>query len=591
MKADTKQQTTLNVVKSISRYLLPYKKTMLAAGIALIVTAGITLSIGQGLQQLIDLGFATGSRQQLSQSIVFIMILIGLMTIGTFVRFYLVSWLGERVSTDIRKDVFDHVITLHPSYFETNRSGEIMSRLTTDTTLLQSIIGSSLSMALRSALMLVGALILLIATNWQLTLIVFLAAPLVLLPIIVIGKRVRKLSRLSQDTVADVGTRAGEAIEHIKTVQSYSQEQYEQANFASDAEHAFDVAKKRIRQRAILVSVVISLVFSAIATMLWIGGNDVLEGRMTGGELGAFIFYALMMAMSMATISEVYGEVLRAVGAAERLLELLAVENEITAAESGNSPVINNAQIVLNNVTFHYPSRPDTAALNNIDLTITAGQSLALVGASGAGKSTIFELLQRFYDPQHGTITLDGKDIRSFQPQSLRQHMGLVAQQPALFSHDVFYNIRYGKPEATEAEVIAAAKAAYADEFISKLPEGYNSYLGERGVRLSGGQRQRIAIARAILNDPKILLLDEATSALDAESELKVQQALEQLMRNRTTVIIAHRLSTIIHADKIAVIDQGEIVAIGSHQQLLDTSEHYQKLVAIQFNKTAETLD
>jgi ATP-binding cassette subfamily B protein len=591
MKTTDKQQTTFDVVKSISHYLSPYKKTMVAAGFALILTAGITLSIGQGLQQLIDLGFATGSRQQLSQSILFIVVLIGLMTIGTFVRFYLVSWLGERVSTDIRKDVFDHVITLHPSYFETNRSGEIMSRLTTDTTLLQSIIGSSLSMALRSALMLIGALVMLISTNWQLTLIVFLAAPVVLLPIIIIGKRVRTLSRLSQDTVADVGTRAGEAIEHIKTVQSYSQEQYEQKNFAADAEHAFDVAKRRIRQRAILVSVVISLVFSAIATMLWIGGNDVLEGRMSGGELGAFIFYALMMAMSMATISEVYGEVLRAVGAAERLLELLAVKNEIIASGSSHQEAISRAELVLSNVTFNYPSRPDTAALSNINLTIHAGKSLALVGASGAGKSTIFELLQRFYDPQQGNILLDGQSIKGLQPQALRQHMGLVAQQPALFSHDVLYNIRYGRPQASEAEVVAAAKAAYADEFISKLPDGYNSYLGERGVRLSGGQRQRIAIARAILNDPKILLLDEATSALDAESEQKVQQALEQLMHNRTTVIIAHRLSTIIHADQIAVIDQGQIVAIGTHQQLLESSKHYQKLVALQFSKANEVLD
>ncbi|ROS04731.1 ATP-binding cassette subfamily B protein [Sinobacterium caligoides] len=581
-----KSRSSFAIAVSIGRFLTPYKKTMIAAAAALIFTAGITLSIGQGVQRLIDDGFASGSAEQLNHALIFTMVLIGLMAIGTFIRFYLVSWLGERVSADLRKAVFNHVVTLHPSYFETNRSGEIMSRLTTDTTLLQSIIGSSLSMALRSSLMLIGSLIMLLSTNWKLTTIVFIAAPIVLLPILLIGRKVRTLSKQSQDSIADVGTRAGEVIEHIKTVQSYTMEDDERAAFGRDAEHAFTVAKRRIRQRATLITVVISLVFGAITTMLWIGGNDVINGTMSGGELGAFIFYALMMAAAMATLSEVYGEVLRAVGAAERLLELLAVKAEIAPPAEPVSDRINKAELTLKNVCFHYPSRPETTALNNINLHIKEGSSLALVGASGAGKSTVFELLQRFYDPQQGSISLDGHDLTTLTPQQLRSHMALVAQQPALFSEDVRYNIRYGKPDASDAEVEAAARAAHAHDFISELPEGYQSYLGERGVRLSGGQRQRIAIARAILNDPDILLLDEATSALDAESEQKVQQALEPLMQGRTTLIIAHRLSTILNADQIAVIDQGQVVAQGDHQSLLETSPLYQKLVKIQFQNT-----
>jgi len=481
------------------------------------------------------------------------------MSIGTYTRFYLVSWLGERVSADIRQAVFDHLITLHPSYFEENRSGEIMSRLTTDTTLLQTVIGSSASMALRSVLTFIGGLIALLITNLKLTVFVLAGVPIVLIPILLYGRRVRSLSRKSQDTIADVGSYAGEVIQQIKTVQSYTQEANERIAFGEHVENAFLMARRRIKQRAMLIAVVISMIFSAVAAMLWVGGNDVINGVMTGGELGAFVFYAFIVAGSIATISEVIGEVQRAAGAAERLLELLSIESLIDEPVAPASIQNTSSELSLKNVTFYYPSRPEQKALNNLSIDIKAGQSLALVGPSGAGKSTVFELLQRFYDPSSGNISLGGIDIREISPHDLRQQLAVVAQQPTLFSGDVLHNIRYGKPGASEAEVIAAAKAANAHDFIEKLPDAYTSFLGEQGVRLSGGQRQRIAIARAILKDPKILLLDEATSALDAESEFRVQQALDNLMRGRTTIIIAHRLATIRNADSIAVLDEGSL--------------------------------
>jgi ATP-binding cassette subfamily B protein len=496
-----------------------------------------------------------------------------------------VSWLGERVSADIRQAVFDHVIGLHPSYFETNRSGEIMSRLTTDTTLLQSIIGSSFSMALRSSLTLVGALVMLLVTNLKLTLMVLACVPLVLMPILIYGRRVRTLSRRSQDSIANVGSYAGEIIQNIKTVQSYTREPEEKAAFRKEVESAFAIARRRVQQRAALIAVVILLVFGALSGMLWVGGSDVLTGTMSAGELGAFVFYAILVASAVATLSEVFGELQRAAGATDRLMELMQVPNAIETAVDCIPAATLAAGLRLENIGFCYPSRPDTPALENFNLTIGVGKSLALVGPSGAGKSTVFELLQRFYDPQQGMIELGGCDLRQIDPRDLRQQMALVAQQPALFSADVMHNIRYGKPDASEREVIAAATAAHAHDFIMKLPEGYRSDLGERGVRLSGGQRQRIAIARAILKDPRILLLDEATSALDAESEHQVQLAVQELMRGRTTVIIAHRLSTILHADQIAVLDQGKLVALGDHNSLMSSSPLYQRLAQLQFRE------
>ena len=572
-----------SVLIKITAFLLRYKTTLVAAGFALIFTAGVTLAMGQGVRILIDEGFVAGSKQQLNNAAFMIIGIALLMAAGTYVRFYLVSWLGERVSADIRQSVFDHLLGLHPSYFEENRSGEIMSRLTTDTTLLQTVIGSSASMALRSLLTFIGGLIMLLITNIKLSAVVLACVPIVLVPILMYGRRVRALSRKSQDSIADVGSYAGEIIQQIKTVQSYTQEQHEQSAFAQHVESAFAVARRRIKQRAMLMAMVISLIFSAIAVMLWVGGNDVINGTMSAGELGAFVFYAIIVASATATISEVIGDVQRAAGAAERLFELLEIDSLISSPENPAKIDQSSAQVTFKDITFHYPSRPDDAALKDLNLTIKAGQSLALVGPSGAGKSTVFELLQRFYDPDHGQLLLGDNNVKDLTPQSLRGQLAVVAQQPTLFSGDVLHNIRYGKPDASQQEVIAAAKAAYAHDFIEKLPEGYASFLGEQGVRLSGGQRQRIAIARAILKNPKILLLDEATSALDAESEFKVQQALDALMKNRTTIIIAHRLATIRNADEIAVLEQGTVVALGSHDELLNSSPLYRRLSDLQF--------
>lgn len=573
-----------SVLLRLSSYLLAYKGTLIGAGVALVFTAAITLSMGQGVRILIDDGFIAGSRHQLNEAAVLIIAIALLMAFGTYIRFYLVSWLGERISADIRQAVFDHLVSLHPSYFESNGSGEIMSRLTTDTTLLQSVIGSSASMALRSALTLIGGLIMLVVTNVKLSGLVLACVPLVLLPILMYGRRVRTLSRKSQDTIADVGSYAGEIIQQIKTVQSYTQESNERRAFAKHVEAAFSTARSRIKQRAILIAVVISLIFSAIAVMLWVGGNDVLSGKMTGGELGAFIFYAIIVATATATISEVVGELQRAAGAVERLFELMDVRSAISVADETISASSLRAEIRIDNVTFHYPSRPEHAALKNFSLLVKQGQTLALVGPSGAGKSTVFELLQRFYDPDQGQIRFGAADLRSLLPFDLRQQVAIVAQQPTLFSGTVMHNIRYGDPGATEQQVIAAAKAAHADEFIQQLPEGYYSELGENGVRLSGGQRQRIAIARAILKNPRVLLLDEATSALDSESEHHVQQAIHALQANRTTIVIAHRLSTIVHADQIAVLENGSVVALGRHHELLQHSPLYRRLADLQFN-------
>lgn len=579
------------MIAALWQFVRPYRKVLAGAAVALVFTAGITLSIGQGVRLLVDEGLTGDSSQALAHAVLILLALACLMAMGTYMRFYLVSWLGERVVADLRKAVFDHIVTLHPSYFETNRSGEIMSRLTTDTTLLQHIIGTSFSMALRSALMFVGALVLLLFTNLKLSLIVLVGVPLVLLPIVLYGRRVRKLSKASQDSIADVGSYAGEIIQHIKTVQSYTRESYEKRAFAEEVETAFRVAKRRVRQRALLIAVVILLMFGAISGLLWSGGNDMIAGRMSSGDLAAFVFYAVMMGSAVATISEVYGELQRATGATERLMDLLQVESEIPvnagAAEPDEPASVASAQVAFEAVDFSYPSRPDQPAIHRFSLNMEAGKSLALVGPSGAGKSTLLELLQRFYDPLGGRITLDGVDIREMDTGTLRRQIAVVPQQPALFTADVWYNIRYGNPDASDEKVIAAAKAAHAHEFIQQLPDGYNSHLGEQGTRLSGGQKQRLAIARAILKDPRILLLDEATSALDAESEYHVQQALQALMQNRTTIIIAHRLATILHADIIAVLDQGQLVAQGGHQELIEISPLYKRLAELQFQEAS----
>lgn len=583
-----KSQTKISFVRSLLGFLTPYRPQVLIFLVALLMTAAITLSIGQGLRFVIDRGFGGQSLNGLNFAVTFIMGAAVLMAVGTYVRFYLISWLGERVSADIRTAVFSHIVGLHPSFFEINRSGDIMSRLTADTTLLQSIIGSSFSIALRSVISFFGALIMLVFTNAKLSLIVLIATPVIFLPILYFGRRVRNLSRLSQDSVASVGSYAGEIIQNIRTVQSFTQETLEKKAFGEEVEHAFTVAKKRIRQRSILTAVVILAVFGALCAMLWFGGRDVIVGNMSGGDLGAFIFYATLMALSLASLSEVYGEIQRAIGAAERLMELLNAPVEIFSPifikeQAESLP----AEIKFSELSFYYPSRPNIAALDTFNLSISEGKVVALVGPSGAGKSSLFGLLQRFYDPSEGSISFGGCDIRELDLTSLRRQIGVVEQQPTLFTGDVMYNIRYGMSDASDDEVIEAAKAAHADEFIRRLPDGYKSDLGEQGVRLSGGQRQRIAIARALLKNPKILLLDEATSALDAESEKKVQLALEKLMVGRTTVIIAHRLSTILHADEIVVMDSGQKIAQGNHEELLKSSSLYARLADLQFSGRA----
>ncbi|MFZ3203019.1 MAG: ABC transporter transmembrane domain-containing protein [Pseudomonas sp.] len=567
-------------------FVAPYRWRVAGALLALMFTAAITLSMGQGIKLLVDQGLATQSAQALQQSIGLFFVLVLALAIGTYTRFYLVSWIGERVVADIRKRVFNHLIDLHPGFYESNRSSEIQSRLTADTTLLQSVIGSSLSMALRNLIMLIGGSVLLVVTNPKLSGIVLLALPLVVAPILIFGRRVRALSRLSQDRVADVGSYVGEVLGQIKTVQAYNHQSEDKRRFGLSAEAAFDTARKRIAQRAWLITVVIVLVLGAVGVMLWVGGMDVIAGRISGGELAAFVFYSLIVGGSFGTLSEVIGELQRAAGAAERIAELLQARNEITPplAEGLQLAQPLQGRIELQGLRFAYPSRPGSFAVDGIDLEVAAGETLALVGPSGAGKSTLFDLLLRFFDPQQGRILIDGQPIERLDPHELRRCFALVSQNPALFFGSVEDNIRYGRTDASHAEVEAAARAAHAHEFIMKLPEGYQTHLGDAGLGLSGGQRQRLAIARALLVDAPILLLDEATSALDAESEHLIQQALPRLMQGRTTLVIAHRLATVKSADRIAVIEQGRLVAIGKHAELVANSPLYARLAELQFS-------
>lgn len=582
-----------NALRMAWRFIAPYRGRVFGALLALMFTAAITLSMGQGIKLLVDQGLATQSPAALQQSIGLFFVLVLALAIGTFTRFYLVSWIGERFVADIRKRVFNHLIELHPGFYESNRSSEIQSRLTADTTLLQSVIGSSLSMALRNLIMLVGGSVLLVVTNAKLSGIVLMALPLVVAPILIFGRRVRALSRQSQDRVADVGSYVGEVLGQIKTVQAYNHQNEDKRRFGLSAEAAFDTARQRIAQRAWLITVVIVLVLGAVGVMLWVGGMDVIAGRISGGELAAFVFYSLIVGSAFGTLSEVIGELQRAAGAAERIAELLQARNEITPPASAalhlTQPV--QGRIELQGLRFAYPSRPGSFAVDGIDLQVSAGETLALVGPSGAGKSTLFDLLLRFFDPQQGRILIDGVPIQQLDPRELRSSFALVSQNPALFFGSVEDNIRYGKTSATLAEVEAAAKAAHAHEFIMKLPNGYQTHLGDAGLGLSGGQRQRLAIARALLVDAPILLLDEATSALDAESEHLIQQALPPLMAGRTTLVIAHRLATVKSADRIAVIEHGKLAAIGSHSELVSSSPLYARLAELQFSNEAEAVN
>lgn len=576
----------LSKLRPVLRFLAPYKWVVIGATLALILTASVTLSIGQGLRLLIDQGFLNGSPELLGQSIVVFAVMILVLAAGTFVRFYLVAWLGERVSADLRRAVFDHIIHLHPGYFEANFASEIQSRITTDTTLLQTVIGSSVSIALRNLLMFIGGVILLFITNPRLSMFVVVAAPLVVIPIILFGRRVRQLSRTSQDRIANVGSFLSESLRQIKTVQAYNHEAVDRERFAGHVEAAFQVARTRILQRAVLITLVMVLVLAAIAGMLWTGGQDVLAGRTSPGELAAFIFYAFIVAGSVGAISEVVADLQRAAGATERLVELLQAENLLPVPSVPRPlPVPLQGALRVQELTFAYPSRPESAALRELSFAVEPGEQVALVGPSGAGKSTLFDLFLRFYDPQAGSIRVDGLELSQVDPEAWRRHVALVSQDPVLFTGTVLDNIRYGRPDAALEQVRAAAAAAFADGFIEALPQGYDTDLGESGLQLSGGQRQRIAIARAVLKDPRLLLLDEATSALDAESERAVQEALARLAHGRTTLVIAHRLATVLQADRILVLDGGRLVAQGTHESLLRHSELYARLAALQFGE------
>ena len=578
----------LRYLRRTAGFLKPYWRRVIGAVAALTVTAFSVLALGQGLRDLIDSGFSDGNGEALDQALFFLLGLSVVMALGTFARFYFVSWLGERVVADLRTAVFERILALDIGFFETTKTGEVLSRLTTDTTLLQSVIGSSASIALRNALNLVGGLIMLFVTNPRLTTFVLLLVPIVVVPILVFGRRVRKLSRASQDRVADIGAFAEESINAIRTVQAYTHEDEDNRRFTGEVNNAFEVAEQRIRMRGFLTAVVILLVFGAIGVILWIGGRDMLAGKITGGELAAFIYYATIVAFSVGVISEVYGELLRAAGATERLIELLDATPEIiTPANPIALPNPPLGQVKFDDVTFFYPSRPDLPALRNFSLEVNPGETVALVGPSGAGKSTVFQLLLRFYDPVSGSISLDGVDIRKADTQAVRDRFAFVPQDPVIFGDNGMENIRYGRPDATDDEVKAAAESAAAAEFLEKLPEGYATFLGEKGVRLSGGQRQRLSLARALLHEPSVLLLDEATSALDSENERLVQDALEKLKAGRTTLVIAHRLATVINADRILVIEDGAVVASGRHSELLKSNPLYARLAALQFDLAA----
>lgn len=572
-------------LKLVYEFISPYQRAVAGALVALVITAGITLSLGQGLRILVDQGLATESPANLARAIGLFFVLVLGLAFGSFARFYLVSWIGERVVADIRKRVFNHLIDLHPGFFEQNRALEIQSRFTADTTVLQSVIGSTVSIALRNALMLVGGLILLFVTNPKLASIILLGFPLVIAPILLFGRRVRQLSRLSQDRVADVGSYVGESLTQIKTVQAFNHQPQDRRYFGEVSERAFDIARARIRQRAWLTTLAISLVMGAVGIVIWIGGLDVIEGRISPGELAAFVFYSLLVGVAAGAISEVIGELQRAAGSAARLFELLQTRPEFGQRDeiTGNLPAQVTGRIEIDHLRFCYPSRPETPALDDLCLTIEPGETLALVGPSGAGKSTLFDLLLHFYSPQAGGIRIDGIDSSTLELADLRRCFALVPQNPALFNGSVADNIRYARPDASEAEVEQVARIAHAHEFIHRLPEGYDTRLGDNGLGLSGGQKQRLALARALLADAPILLLDEATSALDAESEHLIQQAMPALTRDRTTLVIAHRLATVRDADRIAVLEDGRLLAIGNHQKLMETSPLYQRLARLQF--------
>lgn len=568
----------------LARFLLPYKRRVAGAIASLLVAAGCVLALGQGLKHVIDAGFGQASAAILDAALAGVLVLAVLLSVATYARFYLMMSTGERVITDIRRAVFDHILALAPGYFETTRTGEVISRLTNDTTLLQAVIGYGFSLALRNALMLAGALVLLLVTNLKLTLVVLAFAPLVVLPVIAVGRRVHSTSRLSQDRVADVSAFVDEALHEIRTVQAYVHEDESRREFGKLAEAAYEAGVRRIGVRALLIGAVMLVTFGGVGVILWVGGRDVLAGNLSAGELSAFIFYCAIAAGATAAISEVLSDLQRAAGATERLFELLDTRPTI---EAPARPAADSARmrgaLEFRDIGFAYPARLETNALERFSLALVPGERVALVGPSGAGKSTVLALLLRFYDPQAGSVHIDGTDLRELDPQVLRRQIAVVPQDPVIFAASVLENVRYGRPGASREDVERACDAAYATEFVTRLPQGLETQLGERGVTLSGGQRQRLSIARALLADRPVLLLDEATSSLDAASERMVQRALETLERGRTTLVIAHRFATVQHADRIVVLERGVIVAQGTHAELLRQGGLYARLAALQF--------
>jgi ATP-binding cassette subfamily B protein len=587
---DRPKSKSLQPLRALAPFLRPYRHVLAAAMLSLLLAAAAMLGLPVAMRQLIDRGLVVHDAATINRYFIWFLAVAIAFGIFAALRFYLVTWLGERVVADLRKAVFQRVVRMDPTFFEITRTGEVLSRLTADTTLVQAIAGVNLSITLRSMVNLVGGLIMLSLTSGRLMAVIVVLIPIVIVPMILVGRRVRKLSRAAQDRIADTSSLVDETLNAMQTVQAFTLEGVQSERYAETVEHSFAAAIRRSRVRAVLTAVGTALVFGGITGVLWLGVHAVVAGQMTSGQLGQFLVYAGVVAFAAAALTEMWGEVQRAAGAMERLAELLVAQS---ALEVPAIPVLLPARvrghIGFERVTFHYPSRPETAALQDYTLDINPGETLAVVGPSGAGKSTTFQLLLRFYDPDNGRICIDGIDIRTLRPEHLRMQIGLVPQDTVLFGASARDNIRYGRPNASDEEIEAAARAAAADEFLRALPQGYDTFLGERGMRLSGGQRQRIAIARAILKDPPILLLDEATSSLDAHSERLIQQALVQLMRDRTTLVIAHRLATVLNADRIVVLDHGRKVAIGTHAQLLQRSPLYARLAALQFGDDTAT--
>ncbi len=580
----TKQD--LSKLKSLMPLLKPYTKQIIFALLGLIVAAGATLGIGTGVKGLIDTGFGKGNAELLNQTLVILFIVITVMAAATFARFYYVSWVGERVVADLRRRIFRHLLQLSPSFYETAQSGDLISRMNTDTSLLQVVIGSSVSIAMRNVLLLIGGTVMMFISSPKLAVMVFFIVPLVIVPIILLGRSVKELSRITQEKLGDISSGLEETIHGITTIQALTREDIISKNFNEKAEAAFKASLSRVSVRAWMIVAVITLIFGSIAIIMWRGGHDVVAGFMTAGELSSFVFYAILVAGAAGAISEVFGDLQRAAGAIERITELLLVQSDIKILPKPLAlPDPGYGKIFFDNVSFFYASRPQSPAIDSFNLQVKQGEKIAIVGPSGAGKSTLFQLLLRFYDPQAGMIQVDGFNITEVHPRDLRRKIAFVPQDITIFSQDIMANIRMGRPDATDEEVLAASTAASAHEFIEELPQKYKTFVGEKGVRLSGGQKQRIGIARAFLRNAPILLLDEATSALDSQNEKDIQKALAELMQNRTTLIIAHRLSTVMHCDKIVVLDKGQIVETGTHEELMNKQGLYSKLAKIQLKK------